>query len=84
VLLGGGGGLGHFAVQYTKAMGMRVIAVDGGDEKRDLCERLGAEAFIDFTTTKDITAEIVITTYGAHGVLVTAATKVLRAADRCT
>jgi hypothetical protein len=28
---------------------MRVIAVDGGDEKRDLCKRLGAEAFIDFS-----------------------------------
>jgi propanol-preferring alcohol dehydrogenase len=76
VLPGAGGGLGHFAVQYAKAMGMRVIAVDGGDEKRDLCKRLGAETFIDFTTTKDITAEIMrITTYGAHGVLVTAATE---------
>lgn len=52
VLPGAGGGLGHFAVQYAKAMGMRVIAVDGGDEKRDLCKKLGAEAFIDFTTTK--------------------------------
>ena len=45
----GGGGFGHFAVQYAKAMGMRVIAVDGGDEKRDLCKRLGIEAFIDFS-----------------------------------
>jgi NADPH-dependent curcumin reductase CurA len=82
VLPGAGGGLVHFAVQ---SMGMWVIAVDGGDEKRDLCKRLGAEAFIDFTTTKDIIAEIMrITTYRAHGVLVTAATKVLRAADRCT
>jgi len=80
-----GAGLGHPAVQYAKAMGMRVIAVDSGDEKRDLCKRLGAEAFIDFTTTKDITAEIMrITTYGAYGVVVTAATKVLRAADRRT
>jgi propanol-preferring alcohol dehydrogenase len=85
IVLLGGGGPGHFAVQYAKAMGMRVITVNGGDEKRDLCKRLGAEAFIDFTTTKDITAEIVrITTCGAHGVLVTAATKVLRAADRYT
>jgi alcohol dehydrogenase, propanol-preferring len=34
------------------------------------------EAFIDFTTTKDITAEIMrITMYGAHGVLITATTK---------
>ena len=51
-------------------------AVDGGDEERDLCKRIGVEAFIDFTTIKDITAEIMrITTYGARGVLVTAATK---------
>ncbi|KAF2464403.1 alcohol dehydrogenase [Lindgomyces ingoldianus] len=76
VLPGAGGGLGHLAVQYAKAMGMRVIAVDGGDAKRDLCLKLGAEKFIDFTTTKDIPAEVTkITTYGAHGVVVTAATK---------
>ena len=57
-------------------MGMRVIAIDGGDAKRDLCLKLGAEKFIDFTTAKDIPAEVMnITTYGAHGVLVTAATK---------
>ena len=55
---------------------MRIIAIDGGDEKRDLCKRLGAEEFIDFTKTQDIPAEVLrITTYGAHGVIVTAATK---------
>ena len=55
---------------------MRVIAIDGGNEKRDLCKKLGAEEYIDFQTTKDITAEVMrITTYGAHAVLVTAATK---------
>ncbi|KAK7418437.1 hypothetical protein QQX98_003929 [Neonectria punicea] len=76
VLPGAGGGLGHFAIQYARAMGMRVIAIDGGDQKRDLCKKLGAEVFIDFQTTKDIAAEIMkITTYGAHGVIVTAATK---------
>jgi hypothetical protein len=43
-------------------------AVDGGDEERDLCKRIGVEAFIDFTTIKDITAEIMrITTYGTYG-----------------
>lgn len=58
-------------------MGMRVIAIDGGDAKRDLCKKLGAEVFIDFTQTKDIAAEVMKATggYGAHGVLVTAATK---------
>ncbi|KAM5356876.1 hypothetical protein ACJ41O_003522 [Fusarium nematophilum] len=76
VLPGAGGGLGHFAVQYARAMGMRVIAIDGGDHKRELCKKLGAEVFIDFKETKDIAAEIMkITTYGAHGVIVTAATR---------
>lgn len=76
VLPGAGGGLGHFAVQYAKAMGMRVIAIDGGDAKRDLCKKLGAEQFIDFTTTKDIQAEVMrLTGFGAHAVIVTASTK---------
>ncbi|KAH9222073.1 hypothetical protein DL95DRAFT_510188 [Leptodontidium sp. 2 PMI_412] len=76
VLPGAGGGLGHFAVQYAKAMGMRVIAVDGGAEKEKLCRSLGAEEFIDFTTCKDIATEAMrITTWESHGVLVTAASK---------
>jgi propanol-preferring alcohol dehydrogenase len=76
VITGAGGGLGHFAVQYAKAMGMRVIAIDGGDEKRELCKKLGAEVFIDFMTVKDIPAEVVkTTTYGAHAVIVFSATK---------
>ncbi len=76
VISGAGGGLGHLAVQYAKAMGMRVIAIDGGEDKAKLCKSLGAEVFIDFQTCKDPVAEVKkITTYGAHGVIVTAATK---------
>jgi propanol-preferring alcohol dehydrogenase len=57
-------------------MGMRVIAIDGGDTKRDLCLSLGAEKYIDYTNTSDIASEIMkITTYGAQGVIVFAATK---------
>lgn len=57
-------------------MGMRIIAIDGGAEKKALCERLGAEHFIDFMTEKDIVARVKeITTWGAHGVVVTAASK---------
>lgn len=64
------------AIQYARAMGMRVIAIDGGDHKRDLCKKLGAEVFIDFQQTKDIAAEVMkLTTHGAHGVIVTAATR---------
>ncbi|KAJ4178360.1 hypothetical protein NW767_014882 [Fusarium falciforme] len=70
VILGAGGGVGHFALQYAKAMGMRVIAVDGG-QKEKMCRDLGAEEFIDFS--EDVVGEVMrITTYGAHGVLVAA------------
>jgi len=76
VLPGAGGGLGHFAVQYAKAMGMRVIAIDGGADKEALCKRLGAEHYIDFIKEQNIEAKVKeITTYGAHGVVVTAASK---------
>lgn len=65
VVLGAGGGLGHFGVQYAKAMGMRVIAVDGGSEKEKLCKELGAEEYIDYASCRDIAAEVMkITTYG--------------------
>jgi propanol-preferring alcohol dehydrogenase len=55
-------------------MGMRAIAIDGGDAKRDLCMKMGAEEFIDFTKEKDVPAKIkeIADGIGAHGVLVTA------------
>ena len=37
-------------------MGLRVLAVDTGAQKRDLCMKLGAEAWIDFKETKDLVA----------------------------
>ena len=55
-------------------MGMRAIAIDGGDTKRDLCIKMGAEEFVDFTKEKDVPAKIkeIADGIGAHGVLVTA------------
>ncbi len=71
VIMGAGGGLGHMAIQYAKVMGMRIIAIDGGAEKEKLCLSLGAEHFIDYTSTQDIRTEVVrITTHGAHAVAV--------------
>ena len=36
-------------MQYAKAMGFRVIAIDAGSEKQDMClNTLGAEEFVDF------------------------------------
>ena len=60
-------------VQLAKAMGIRVIGIDGGDAKRELCIKLGCEKYLDFTTTEDLEAEVMKTTGGgAHGVFVTA------------
>lgn len=42
-IVGAGGGLGSLALQYAKAMGIRVVAIDGGEEKQAMCEQLGAE-----------------------------------------
>lgn len=76
VVLGAGGGLGHLAIQYARAMGMRVIAVDGGEAKHKMCLELGAEQFIDIEKTDDIKREVKkSTTHGAHGVVVTAANR---------
>jgi alcohol dehydrogenase, propanol-preferring len=40
------GGLGHIAVQYAKAMGLHVIAVDVTDEKLALARTLGADIVV--------------------------------------
>ena len=41
VAISGIGGLGHIAVQYAKAMGLHVIAVDISPEKLDLARAWG-------------------------------------------
>ncbi|KAL4900470.1 alcohol dehydrogenase 1 [Aspergillus multicolor] len=74
-IVGAGGGLGSLALQYAKAMGIRVVAVDGGDEKRGMCEVLGAEAFVDFIKSSDLVADVKAATpdgLGAHAVILLA------------
>lgn len=67
---GAGGGLGSLAVQYAKAMGYRVLAIDGGEDKGAFVKDLGAELYVDFTKTKDIVKEIKdLTGGGPHGVI---------------
>lgn len=58
VIQGAGGGCGHFGIQYAKAMGMRVVAVDGGTAKRQLCLGFGAEHYIDFNEVSNTAARI--------------------------
>ncbi|MCA1032580.1 alcohol dehydrogenase AdhP [Bacillus timonensis] len=47
VAIYGVGGLGHVAVQYAKAMGYNVVAVDTFDEKLELAKELGADKIIN-------------------------------------
>src|SRR6476619_1663334 len=71
VVISGIGGLGHVAVQYAKAMGLGVIAVDISDEKLSLARKMGADAVVNAMTT-DAVAEVYKLCGGARGVLVTA------------
>lgn len=70
----GVGGLGHLAVQYAVAMGLRVVAVDTGEAKRELATSLGAEHFFDFKTD-NVVEDIRETTGGVHGSVCTAVSK---------
>jgi NADPH2:quinone reductase len=44
----GAGGVGSAAIQLGLAAGARVIATAGGQEKVDVCQRLGADLAIDY------------------------------------
>jgi|TARA_R100000501_G_scaffold8550_1_gene17395 propanol-preferring alcohol dehydrogenase len=71
VVISGIGGLGHMAVQYARAMGMRIIAVDIAEDKLALARTLGAEKAID-AASPDAAEEVQKRIGGAHGALVTA------------
>ncbi|WP_249978298.1 alcohol dehydrogenase AdhP [Vreelandella olivaria] len=71
VVISGIGGLGHMAVQYAKAMGLNVAAVDVDDSKLALAERLGATVTVNAMKT-DPAAYLKKEIGGAHGALVTA------------
>lgn len=47
VVVLGIGGLGHIAIQYARAMGLRVAAVDVADDKLQLAKSLGAEIIVN-------------------------------------
>lgn len=71
VVISGVGGLGHMAVQYAKAMGLNVVAVDIDDAKLTLARTLGATLTVN-ARNQDPAAVIKREIGGAHGVLVTA------------
>jgi len=71
VTISGIGGLGHIAVQYAKAMGMNVAAIDIADDKLALAKKLGADLIVN-AKNEDPAMVIKKETGGAHGSLITA------------
>merc|ERR1712093_818434 len=75
-IVGAGGGLGSLAQQYAKAMGLRTIAIDSGDEKKKMCmEQLGSYAFVDFAKSNNVVKEVQEATedgLGPHAVILVA------------
>lgn len=71
VAISGIGGLGHVAVQYAKAMGMNVAAIDIGDDKLELAKKLGADLVVNAKNQNPgefLKKEV----GGMHGALITA------------
>jgi propanol-preferring alcohol dehydrogenase len=72
IAISGIGGLGHIAIQYAKAMGLHVAALDVTEAKLALARALGADVTVN-AADPDAAAQVVKHTGGGtHGVLVTA------------
>ena len=72
IAISGVGGLGQLAIQYAKAMGLQVAALDVTDEKLALARASGADVAVN-AKSPDAAAQVVKQTGGgAHGALVTA------------
>ena len=65
LVLGAAGGTGAAAIELSKALGARVIAVASSPEKLEYCRKLGADDVID-RTSQNVVAETMRLT-GGHG-----------------
>lgn len=72
IAISGAGGLGHLAIQYAKAMGLKVCAVDIDDGKLAHATHLGADLTINAKYGHPAQVLKEDTGGGAHGVLITA------------
>lgn len=50
LIQGGSGGVGAMVLQLSKAMGARVLATGGSDEKVRICRELGADMAVNYRT----------------------------------
>jgi alcohol dehydrogenase, propanol-preferring len=72
VAISGVGGLGHVAIQYAKAMGLKIVALDVAPEKLALACASGADVAIDARSPEAVADVLRATGGGAVGILVTA------------
>ncbi|RXH17400.1 alcohol dehydrogenase AdhP [Bradyrhizobium guangzhouense] len=72
VAISGVGGLGHVAIQYAKAMGLKVAAIDIAEDKLKLARETGADLAVNALAKDAVDKVLTATGGGAHGVLVTA------------
>ena len=72
IAISGVGGLGHLAIQYAKAMGLYVCAIDPDEAKLAHATRLGADFTVNAGAGDPVAEVREGTGGGAHGVLITA------------
>lgn len=72
VVISGVGGLGHVAIQYAKAMGLKAIGLDIAEDKLKLALEAGADHAVNALDKDAVERVIAFTGGGDHGVLVTA------------
>jgi alcohol dehydrogenase, propanol-preferring len=72
IAISGIGGLGQLAIQYAKAMGLHVAALDVTEDKLALARASGADVAVNAKSPEAAASIVKETGGGAHGVLVTA------------
>ena len=72
VVISGIGGLGQVAIQYAKAMGLKVAALDIAEDKLKLARDTGADCAVNALSAEAVDSVLRATGGGAHGILVTA------------
>lgn len=72
IAISGVGGLGQVAIQYAKAMGLHVAALDVTEDKLALARASGADVTVNAKAPDAVAQVVKQTGGGAHGALVTA------------
>lgn len=67
-LVGSGGGLGHFGLQFAKAKGLNVVGIDARDGGLEVTREYGADVVLDAREGKEKLVEAVKKVTGGQGV----------------